>query len=1129
MNNLVFKKGLVSVAVASVLAGVAYAETAINSVKPKTHYSGGGDNNFTVADINISERLVNSVSTSDTATLKIIIPANVRLANANGSELNWSAFNQDEAAIYVATSWDNSEDNNVTLWIDLNGTDNKNPLKTDDKNDTLAAYKLFELGRDNENNVILAPKDIYNSGFKLLSISGAEINATDGNTTVPNDLKSTTNANELNMTKVAKVEREGENGPYFFKLNLKAKQANGIDTLSISGLKLRPASSTASGDVVIKFEGTYGISNHDVKVAELWTQPAKLELNGSVANKFILADAATPDDFADFNVTIADNMKDKDGNISLVLNNAKFVAEQTNKLIAKSGSYFNEYNGSTQSDANITLYNDNKILDLNMSTLGDGNTTVNIKGKVVSTTTTPNTDITVNFAGSSDAKKSDGNYSALAPMTTPLKIATVITDGVKVEYANAGKSAADSIVVPGVNFQTISSNTDINISEYFNASFAPGKTITLTLPSGYTWAAAPTIYLTNGLNNGAQQPAVNPDGGTYTIQFGANAEVNSSVETNASNSTKQTITIQNMKINVPALASNGDVVKLAIGGTLFSSSKQPSLSEIGIATVKTTAANVTTESNLSDSKYTFGTGTSSSGQELKIKIKEPITGIIQPGTITITLNGGATFASSGTNPTISTSGNTFTINPASTTYSDGNKTMTLVISAKGNTGGTDANTTIKLPDISFANVKTPTIITATIGGTAGIAGTVDIAKIVYGNSAKNNVVVVSAGSVEKETGELEIIENIKTGLSNNKAFRIVAPAGVTFTGSYAVATKSATASTYSSYSNKTGALSSTFNTNDTIEVKTSDLNVDDNSIKHIKLKFKVNISPSATEGIKVFTIADGNSSANSTSGIVATSAKLLYIGSSALKQTESTTGFSNKDVMPTPEQMAETAIVKSSDANETISTSAENNVLTVKVGGVDKFVVVFNNDGTVTVTGKDGATYTIKSIKSRAATTTYTITVNDLFGNPVDLTVERTEGSSSSSSSVDVVAQAITTLTSKAAWNINGSFYQTGSGAWDWVYCVQGTTACYQLEGFDTTTGYFQYKGGSNPTVVTKPSGDPAGYFVQYGPGAYDWTYTPAGMTNQNFKLGGKATGIDWTPLTGLKAMISGNTISYTE
>lgn len=1019
MTNSLFKKGLISAVAASAAVGALFAASSVNTPAVVSFFSNGGDSNFTVNEINISETLVSGVPTSGTASLTVTIPSNVKLADIAGNDINYTNITS-SGFIYVEQNGSTATASS-SLWIDTNGTGGR--------------YKLLDLNESGGAGKLVLARDTNASAFQLMSIAGL---ALDNNVSYSTSLGGLSAAADVNKTKLANVTKATD-GSVSFTLNLKSTSDSALDSLQIKGLKLIPASTSSAGDTTISFVGSGGISSHDVKVAALQTNVAKIDANTTVSSTTNISnDTSTAGAFADFNITIPSNLATTvyKGKLAVKLANGKFVTATIKDDSGYAYIYRGDSNSTGISEGNYTTADSNStlVIDRNLST----SKTINISGTVKATATTAGTNITVNFSTATDTNlSSDRNFSSLASYgstATALKIANIVTDGVKIELKNSAKTAANSIVVPGVSFQTVNTNTDINISEYFITSFAAGKTISLTLPSGYTWAAKPTI--TNTMLGTAiaptEQSGVNPSGDTYTIQFGANAESNSTLETNASSSYMQTITVGGMQINVPSTAKDGDVVNVAIAGTLFTSSKSPSVSSIGIATVKTTTATVSSDNNASSDTYTFATSTSSGSTALNLKVKEAISGVAQPGTITVKLSGGAKWSSAGSNPSqYAVAGNPFTINYGSTTYADSNATMTMLVTASGTAGGTDANTTITLPKVDFSSVTSPAKITATVAGTSGISGTIDIANLVYGNTVTTTAVALPTSTVDAYTGEVVITENLIAGLGDSKALRFIAPAGIAFTGSYNTTAKALTTSSYPDYLTtlKTGIVSTTFNTSDTIQVLTSDVSPDDATKKNIKLKFKVNIAPAAAAGYATFTIVDGNTTATTnTSGITVTSAKLVYVGSA----------------LPTF-TAAPAATVAAGSTGTAVPTGAGGTVTYAVTTDNASGKITVSSSGVVTVDANAtvGATATITATDSTSGqTATTVITVGAAAPMTVSGTLPLVAGwnlvttpVNASMTAATLNDAAVTSATSgnKLVWVFNasaGTYASTGAGAY---------------------------------------------------------------------------------------------------
>jgi len=91
------------------------------------------------------------------------------------------------------------------------------------------------------------------------------------------------------------------------------------------------------------------------------------------------------------------------------------------------------------------------------------------------------------------------------------------------------------------------------------------------------------------------------------------------------------------------------------------------------------------------------------------------------------------------------------------------------------------------------------------------------------------------------------------------------------------------------------------------------------------------------------------------------------------------------------------------------------------------------------------------------------------------------DGSTSATDDTTVATTVATSLTTTGTWSVDGYFYKTGSGAWDYTYCVVAADLCLPLIGA-STSGAFEYD-MVNTSTISSMSGDPYGYYIQYDSG----------------------------------------------
>jgi len=286
----------------------------------------------------------------------------------------------------------------------------------------------------------------------------------------------------------------------------------------------------------------------------------------------------------------------------------------------------------------------------------------------------------------------------------------------------------------------------------------------------------------------------------------------------------------------------------------------------------------------------------------------------------------------------------------------------------------------------------------------------------------------------------------------------------------------------------------------------------------------LDLQASNTEGALAVTVRNTSGSATATANveIVSSTAKIINATDSVAISPTSTNVEAGATATLTIKVMDDSGAPLANKSAQIASDNTGIATVSISSGTTDS-----SGEIAVTVTGVAEGIATITAT-AEGKSGTATVNVGTATSSSSD---SSSSEESSSSSSVDEIAVAIDTLTGTngGTWTISGYFYQVGSGAWDWKYCMSGT--CYQLTGFDADTGYFTYEKDTEGNYVTSstPDGDYSGSFVNYGSGAYDWAYVPKGYEDQNFKLGGNSTGINWGALTGLNAAVDGDSVTFTK
>lgn len=308
----------------------------------------------------------------------------------------------------------------------------------------------------------------------------------------------------------------------------------------------------------------------------------------------------------------------------------------------------------------------------------------------------------------------------------------------------SGSATVTALSTPTRGSGTVSFGT-VRIVENAIGELGAGETITLTLPSGYTWGAGTVKTDTNGI----------------VTTLGATGSRTLTLTVNTATAARPGIIDLTTQVVVGSSAAKGDVT-VSLGGTsnLSGDVVIGKYADWGISVEAEAAKSVTAGRDAQ--------------RIAKVTIAEDIPGSLIPGrTITAKLPENTRFIAA---PTLSLeSGNNIWATAAGTLNSDKTEaTFTLL-----NNASTSA------AELALSNVNidvAPNVsgnIELEIGGTAGAKGTVVVAnatKVVTGSA---DVKEVKVGSQAQAVGDITLTEGKKEGLLVG-ALELNAPAGVTF-------------------------------------------------------------------------------------------------------------------------------------------------------------------------------------------------------------------------------------------------------------------------------------------------------------------------------------------------------------
>ncbi|MDI6800284.1 MAG: copper amine oxidase N-terminal domain-containing protein [Actinomycetota bacterium] len=577
--------------------------------------------------------------------------------------------------------------------------------------------------------------------------------------------------------------------------------STGAASVEISSrLNIDPA--YGGSDIKVGIAGTASVTAADVKIANIVAAgtinscPSPTNLIRGSANQT----AGT--------LTIAENAPATllgGGTITITLpDGATFTTAPTASL--SSG-------GLTLVNTLAALSNGDRTATWTVSAVSMASSTISITPKITLSGTIAYGDLKATVGGTAGATPAD------------IKIATVISGAT----GTTNSCASPTTVYKG---KTGQAGGAITIVENGPVILRSDKTITITLPSGVTFASVPIVTLSSGnlalVSNTASLS-------------GSDSVANWTVRTESTTATTLTIS---PSLNLSSNASLGDL-KVYIGGTAGATSGY-----LKIATIKSDATG-TTNSCSSPSNLIQGVTNQAAAY---FTIAENAAKVLKTDkTIVVTLPKGATFASAPT--TLILSGNII-LKDATATLSGSDTTATWTVKTPSTTASTikiiskiTLDSTIALGDLK---VK--------VSGTAGVTeGDLKIGTVVAASTGTTNTclsypVLVKGGS-NQAVGTIKIKENGLAVLKVNKTLTITLPSGASFANA-------PVASIYSgniTLVNNTAALSSS----DTIATWT--IKTESTTASTISIAPKINLTATFATGDLKATIGGG---AGATSGVL---------------------------------------------------------------------------------------------------------------------------------------------------------------------------------------------------------------------------------------------------------------------
>jgi hypothetical protein len=1092
-SRMNIKKGLISLAASSLLVTGAFASSSITTTADTTTYvdsytasNMGGNEDFAVQELGVS-----GFSASGYVTFKL--SSNVTL-DGNNTDVTEDIVSN---TMLKNTTWLGTSASPKNLVVDLNGTTGCIYVFHADGNRTAI---MSVVHNDDQNNSVYLGSSTSNTAKLVTYATLGDVNTSTAFTGAVED---------VNIT-VGKIYLDATTDETVITLAIQSPTTQ-LDTFTLDDLNLSAdANETGAITITMSNGDANGANGAGVTAGSLQLGTAsnaglRLVNNGGSTVPNVAAGSTANQSMMDFNLT-AIAAQATDSNITLTISGATWASDANTTLMTDGNMTVAgiDVNIAANDDTTDPIWvhrTSDSVLTLELNSTNTGTNLANAQHISFASTSLPiNTSaatngstVTVTVAGST------GTYSYVAiPAFT---VANVVTDGVTVvqEDGNTSKYTT-AIVVPGRTEQAL---VDINVSELFDSTFTNNESLTFTLPAGYTFSSRGTWkdYALNGTDSntsGTSLPVTVINANSFAVSFATvdatNDDKNDAAGTVSARTNKTMLNLEGLKVNVPSTAAADEVVTLAV--THSNSAKQVVGSPINVGLVKTSSAAVN-ELNTTFATVSTSTTSATSYADVGFDVNETFGGILQESTtVTLTLPTGASFSSLGTctdaeaDCADDTTG--FTVYPP--TFSDSNKTISWKIQAAATTGDTTSGVRFLLPTISYSGITTPTTgLTATIAGSAGVAGSINLPSTAYGSTTTaSSITSAETLSVDNWTGELLISEGIAAGLAATKGFKVVAPAGVVFTGKYNYSTQYPTSTTTPSYtayqvagSEATGSLSQSFGANDTLTIELPG-SPSNSYVDNLKVKFQVNVSSSAAAGTQGFKVYDVNSS-----GVLTTSGlNLLYVGT-----------------IPTLTAAAAASV----EAGATTSVVPTNSVGTVSYTSSDTAVATVAADGTVTVAtdATAGATATITAtdaLTAQTATTVITVAtpapVEDALVTALKATASyditgkyANQDMNADGDSTDASDWTFTFVSNNATYQLLGttasdanpfgwasttatpataSYYMVNLGDWDndgntrydWIV-VSTSGSVYKLKGANATTNSFEYETNTDGSVKT--------------------------------------------------------------
>jgi hypothetical protein len=556
----------------------------------------------------------------------------------------------------------------------------------------------------------------------------------------------------------------------------------------------------------------------------------------------------------------------------------------------------------------------------------------------------------------SGAQTTTGNkgvtVAGTAGVSGAITLFKVVANGSEAKYTDP--SATVTVIVSGAG--VAQALPAITVTETYNLDLSVGGTFTITAPTGMKFVSAGTAAPAGGTLTGTL--SVNAGSATITATVTHNGASNTlsitgiTAVVDAATTGALSVTVDTASASSLSYGPSSDVIAVANAvarGTVTATGPATaSQNKIGLTSGKTATSTITLK------ETTYGSLTRQNAASTSSTANGVTTTTTTPAAFTLVPSTNATISAVAISAAnyAGTSSPTISACVASASTADHSWSCEVTVES---TAVVASTSTVSVA-VTYASNSTAAVgdaVTLTIGGNVGItpaAFTVASVNIATKAALSGAITDADASATPVEIGSFTIKELFDGAVTAGKEFRIIAPAGLSFSASSAA----------NGASVGTQTISTTFAPNDTVmltTVLTETLTI---------TGLDVYIASGAAAGLNGFTIVDGNVSGAEKAGITASTINLVYVGLLPVLQAGSAT-----DSVKTLYTV--TRAVTGGLLPYTVATSAKTKATAVVSGSNVIISGVAAGAANITVTDALGATDLIAvTVTASAAQTTST-------------------------------------------------------------------------------------------------------------------------------------------------------------